>query len=489
MCADNNQTKGTKNEKFGKFIKKHTKKVVWGLVIVGLFGLVSTKLVKFIGNKNRDKEEEAAKEPQNPTDFTSLAMAHYYPELFIAVEELETYRATPKKHTKEKRYTYWNGLTWVYTVTKNGKIVQHPCVGQWKDMAAGFSREQCEEQFRLHLQFETFKSLEMAISGKSNINHQQIMGLLMLGYQLPGKMASIANHLNNATNTQQKMDAFKYSLPDNPLWREGTLKRRWWCGAYATGLITVDDLLGLKKDSFSKISLDKVATGIKRNSKGEVLSIEHFKFDTATVQYALNTARTKGDKPIVRDVLNQTAGGRAVIKAIESGTQIDFIIAKSNFDQTDYAKAVTSFRSGDYESAAAGFKKLLETNPNDALLWNDLAASYNNLGKYDLALECTGKIFKEIGDRSQYAAAYYNAGVARENLGQYESALANYQYAKKNGNKSSNVNSAIARVQKIMAKSAKKQAYNSGTQKVVGRTRQAMNAKNMQIHNPRKHRA
>ena len=40
-----------------------------------------------------------------------------------------------------------------------------------------------------------------------------------------------------------------------------------------------------------------------------------------------------------------------------------------------------------------------------------------------------------------------------------------------------------------MAKSAKKQAYNSGTQKVVGRTRQAMDAKNMQIHNSRKYRA
>ena len=476
----------------GNLPKDKLKKILFGIATLGLVTFVGIKAGKLVNNRNRDKEEEKEeiiKEPEKPTDFTSLAMAHYYPELFVAVEELETYRATPKKHTKEKRYTYWNGLTWVYTVTKNGKIVQHPCVGQWKDMAAGFSREQCEEQFRLHLQFETFKSLKSAINGKSNINHQQIMGLLMLGYQLPGKMAPIANYLNKAINTQQKMDAFKYSLPDNPLWREGTLKRRWWCGAYATGLITVDDLLGLKKDSFSKISLAKVATGIKRNSKGEVLSIEHFKFDTATVQYALNTARTKGDKPIVRDVLNQTTGGRAVIKAIESGTQIDFIIAKSNFDQTDYAKAVTSFRSGDYESAAAGFKKLLETNPNDALLWNDLAASYNELGKYDLALECTGKIFKEIGDRSQYAAAYYNAGVARENLGQYLSALTNYQYAKKNGNKSPDVDAGIARVQKIMAKSAKKQAYNSGTQKVVGRTRQAMDAKNMQIHNPRKHRA
>jgi tetratricopeptide (TPR) repeat protein len=363
-------------------------------------------------------------------------------------------------------------------VNKNGTITQHPCAGTYKDMAAGFNREQCEEQFRLHLRFETFKSLKSAINGKNNINHQQIMGLLMLGYQLPGKMASIATRLNNAANNQQIMDAFKHNLPENPLWREGTLKRRWWCGAYATGLITVEDLLTLKKDAFSKISLTKVATGIKKNTKGEVLSIEHFKFDSTTVQYALNTARTKGNNPIVRDVLNQTAGGRAVIKAVESGTQIDFIIAKSNFDQTDYAKAVTSFRSGDYESAAAGFKKLLETNPNDALLWNDLAASYNNLGKYDLALECTGKIFKEIRDRSQYAAAYYNAGVARENLGQYESALENYKHAKKNGNKSLDVDTAIARVQKIMAKSAKMRAYNSGTQK-VGATMQHRKLQNI----------
>ncbi len=472
--------------------KNKIKKILFGIATLGLVTFIGTKAGKIINNKNRDKEDEKKEiiqEPEIPSDFTSLAMAHYYPELFIAVEELETYRETPKKHTKESRYTYWNGLTWVYTVNKNGAITQHPCNGKYKDMATGFNREQCEEQFRLHLRFETFKSLKSAINGKNNINHQQIIGLLMLGYQLPGKMASIATRLNNAANNQQIMDAFKHNLPENPLWREGTLKRRWWCGAYATGLITVDDLLTLKKDAFSKISLDKVATGIKRNAKGCVLSIEHFKFDNTTVQYALNTARTKGDSPIVKDVLNQTVGGRAAIKAVESGIPIDFIVAKSNFDQTSYDKAVKSFKTGDYKFAATGFAELLKTNPNDALLWNDLAASYNNLGEYERALECTGKIFKEIKDKSQYGAAYYNAGVAREKLGQYESALENYKHAKKNGNKSSDVDAAIARLQKIIEKSAKARAYNTATQKITTHTRHTPGAKNMQIHNSRKYRA
>ena len=468
--------------------KNKIKKILFGIATLGLVTFGGTKAGKIINNKNRDKED-IIKEPEIPSNFTSLAMAQYYPELFIAVEELETYRATPKKHTKETRYTYWNGLTWVYTVSKNGTITQHSCNGKYKDMAAGFNREQCEEQFRLHLCFDTFKSLKSAISGKNNINHQQIIGLLMVGYQLPGKMAPIATRLNNATNNQQIMDAFKYNLPENPLWREGTLKRRWWCGAYATGLITVDDLLSLKKDAFSKISLDKVATGIKRNKDGYVLSIEHFKFDTSTVQYALNTARTKGDNPIVKDVLNQTVGGRAAIKSVKSGIPIDFIVAKSNFDQTSYDKAVKSFKNGDYKSAATGFAEMLKASPNDALLWNDLAASYNGLGEYERALECTGKIFKEIKDKSQYGAAYYNAGVAREKLGQYESALENYKYAKKNGNKSSDVNAAIARLQKIIEKSAKARAYNTATQKITTRTRRAAEAKNIRIHNSHKYRA
>ncbi len=138
---------------------------------------------------------------------------------------------------------------------------------------------------------------------------------------------------------------------------------------------------------------------------------------------------------------------------------------------TDYDAAVSDFNDGDYQSALIKYKAMLKDFPNDALILNDMAATYNNLGKYDEALECTSQIFNVIKDKDQYAAAYYNAGVARENLGQYESALANYQNAKKHGNKSQLVIDGISRVQKIMAKSEKTQTYTNAANALNARSK------------------
>ncbi|MBO7508955.1 MAG: tetratricopeptide repeat protein [Alphaproteobacteria bacterium] len=468
--------------------KNIARKTVFTLATLGLLGIVARQMAQ--NNRKRDKdnsdntEQQAPEQSTDTRDFMTMAMEDLYPEVFVGVEELETNRQTPKKQPRESRYTYWNGLTWVYTVDKKGNIHQHPCTGQYKDMAAKMTREQREEQFRLHLQFETFQRLKTNVEGKTHINHNMMVALCMAGYQLPGHMADIASRLDKATNTQEIMDAFKYKLPTGESWRVGTLKRRWWCGAYAAGLITAEDLLSLPKDAFSRITLDQVATGIKKDKHGRTV-IGHFKYDSATVQRALETARG-GTQPIVQDIMNGSQAGRDVIAFVQNGTKIpDHAAFAQEKWRMEYDAAIAEFKAGHYEAAAQKFEAMVKEYPNDGLLLNDLATTYIKIGEYEKALECTSKIFTQIKDKSQYAAAYYNAGVAREKLGQYQSALANYQNAKKHGNKSKEVESAIARLQSLAAHTSAKHNFRVGAQML--RTRG--DARSQKMQNIRTHKS
>ncbi len=100
-----------------------------------------------------------------------------------------------------------------------------------------------------------------------------------------------------------------------------------------------------------------------------------------------------------------------------------------------YDLAVESYNMGDYESAARQFETLSAVHPGNALLHNDLAATYNRLGRYDDAIAHATIIVRKIGDKSQYAAAQYNAGFAYEQKGDLQKALANYKLSVANGNR------------------------------------------------------
>ena len=99
-----------------------------------------------------------------------------------------------------------------------------------------------------------------------------------------------------------------------------------------------------------------------------------------------------------------------------------------------YADAIGTYQSGDYNSAAKKFEKMIEKYPGNALLHNDLAATYNHLGRYNDAIEQVREIVWRIGAKEQYGAAQYNAGFAYEQLGDLEKARDNYRLAVANGN-------------------------------------------------------
>ena len=127
-----------------------------------------------------------------------------------------------------------------------------------------------------------------------------------------------------------------------------------------------------------------------------------------------------------------------------------------------YKNCLSAFNQGNYKKAASGFESMIKQYPGNALLHNDLAATYNKLGRYKDAVNEARKVLFDIGDKSQYAAAQYNAGVAYENLGDLKRALANYKLAVLNGNKK--VQSDVSRIEKNLKKSkisAFNQAANS----------------------------
>ena len=119
-----------------------------------------------------------------------------------------------------------------------------------------------------------------------------------------------------------------------------------------------------------------------------------------------------------------------------------------------YANAIGEYKKHNYDAAYDLLQNLSNEYPNNALLHNDLAATCNHLGRYEEAIKHAGEIVHRIGDKSQYAAAQYNAGFAYEMLGQLDKALANYNLAVQNGN--ARVQTDVDRVQKKLKKNKSK---------------------------------
>ncbi len=124
-----------------------------------------------------------------------------------------------------------------------------------------------------------------------------------------------------------------------------------------------------------------------------------------------------------------------------------------------YNVAMAAYRDGDFTSAAGQFENMIKMYPDNALLRNDLAATYNNLGRYNDAIAQVKYILHTIGDKKQYGAAQYNAGVAYEALGNLDRALANYKLALANGNRAAQ--RAITRV--TNARQHRTRAFNNAT--------------------------
>lgn len=130
-----------------------------------------------------------------------------------------------------------------------------------------------------------------------------------------------------------------------------------------------------------------------------------------------------------------------------------------------YDSAKCAYEAGDYAKAEKIYRDMLAQYPDNSLLRNDLAATYNKLGKYEDAIEQSREVIKHSGDKLQYSAAQYNIGFAYEQKGNLRKALASYKLALANGNK--HVQKDITRVsEKIKQGNKRKIAFNKGIKQI-----------------------
>jgi hypothetical protein len=128
------------------------------------------------------------------------------------------------------------------------------------------------------------------------------IALIMAGYQRPADMQYIAEKISKAKNNQEIADAFLVYRGAEK-WKDGTLRRRWWCAAYAIGVISTEDFLNLSRDAFSFININRV------------MQNGHFITSDDVVKYALTVAKT-GHKSTVKGFLNSFEEGRQILKSV-----------------------------------------------------------------------------------------------------------------------------------------------------------------------------
>ncbi len=239
----------------------------------------------------------------NPSDadFVKKSLTEYWPYIAVGLTELETYREKSVLQIGESRETNGLGLTWHYIYDNNAVLHKHPNTpGKTKQWTHDYNYQQVQR----HLIYETLPKLKNAIKDKKNIYAQQAIAILMAGYQRPSDMVSIADAVSNATSSQEIADAFQY-YPGVKKWRDGTMKRRWWCAAFAVGAISAQDFFDLPRDAFSSITL------------AQVYQDGHFIINEQTVQYALKQAKIYGKSSTVKSFLSQFAEGKSVLDFVQ----------------------------------------------------------------------------------------------------------------------------------------------------------------------------
>lgn len=270
---------------------------------------------------------------------------------------------------------------------------------------------------------------------------------------------------------------------------DGIRWRRWLEACIITGDVTVEDVLNIPvnymSDFFDLVGRDRANWFVVKNQdkSSETRTVNRNTVDRFK-EWLQNPVAKDGvsslaHKPKVRDVMPKDA----VDECLNIRTQLDKPVKqyvktkKQKILETEtyvigyeeeYADALNDVHNKSFRKAAKKYEKLIEKYPGNALLYNDLAMTYIELGEYENAIEQVHVVLFDIGDMAQYSAAWYNAGQAYEHMKNYTKAKENYELSVKNGNK--NAQSSLDRVTKELEKNKNldktKVAFNNATMRV-----------------------
>lgn len=373
---------------------------------------------------------------QSRSKFVKQALEEYWDEIAVALTELETYRASPRLHSGENRYTNGLGCTWQYWYNDNGVLYREKNL---KNNSKTMSADKNYEQVRRHLIYETLPALYNAIKPYDNITPQMQIALLMAGYQRPADMKHIANKLAVATTVQQVADAFAdvSSVPSD--YRDGTRVRRYTCALYAIGAISAEQILDWTRDSFSMVNVNTIYKN------------EHFVITQQNIEYLLG--RSRPNTNTVREFLNNFDTGRKIVAGIKTSRgkfKFDEKEQDSNYEKSMAVvnKADKKFKKGKYKDAEELYIEALALNPDNMEAYSSLALTYKMLGDkhkskdyYQKCIDIVNKCNSYMNsnksmllDRRVKAMTYYNAGLARMGMGRLAQDAGKISEAKKEYN-------------------------------------------------------
>lgn len=343
----NKEGKDKKLSAFGKKYPNLSAHLVYYLIAAMAFGgtKVYQKSAEEDNNEGKVKTEwvvpvlfDDGKERVISFDVNTVngALFKYWNEIAIGITELETYRIKPKVQGSESRATTGPGLTWRYSLDEKGQIIKDEAT---EAMPALSYDENYSQQMVMHLEYETLPKMLNATRGLDNITDKQKVALIFAGYQRPADIALIVSHLKTAKTKQQIADAFMDVGDIHGKYRDGTLKRRWVCAAYAVGIIDTNDLLDMQRDAFSAV----------KNDLSDIIKNGHFKLDAETVKYVLSR-RKQNNNNTVREFLSGFDTGRKVL----AGEQVEFPEVKINY--THYNKIEEARRAAKAKAAKKGKK-------------------------------------------------------------------------------------------------------------------------------------
>lgn len=488
-----------KNNKFKAFQRRYPNfsAHVWYYILLAamtyggiqLIDEVPQEIKKIIKEKTIDDANKFELPDPASNDYVKQALDAYWNDIAIGLTELETYRATPKTHAGESRKTNGLGVTWHYTRGANGKLVQTANGAN----TPSYDKDTNYEQVRMHLEKETLRSLRNAVKGKDKINERHSVALVYAGYQRPADMAQIASGIQNAKTQQQVADAFQYTGKMSSKWKEGTLKRRWVCAAYAVGAINSDDLKKMHRDAFSRVELNN----IMRNG--------HFLLDIETVKYVLS--RTNKNET-VENFLADFEMGRQILQNARPEDRVLIVqtVADPKIEKSMKLanQAEDSYKNKQYVKAAESYEQAIKIDPDNMEAYSSLALTYKKLGdsltsiqyyekSLDVVVKCNARMNANralLFDHAVKAATYYNAGTAREAMaeiyksqgdkekmefnykkaqGNYESALYNIQQIEGYGAREDIYKESIQRMKKVLGVKDKTISFHEGVKMLDGK--------------------
>ncbi len=476
------------NKKLAAFIRKHPfipAYIVNAMFMAGVF---------FGGKATLDKIKSPV---EKVVTITADQLPAYYKQMSIVVKPANVGLAIiPEGMLYKALYTsadgMWNlaGCITVIPVDKNNLM------GKWRPVKEGDTCTPDEAIIWMGAFFDKFIYPILNNNLKVQVSTDMYIALADFAYNNKDPYNfdnQMIRALNDGKSEEDVLKMFShYRGGDNaPTVRRGLLKRRWIEAFVAGGACNYTRLLDCHISGLTSINYTNFYTD-DTNDKSK----PYYKYDFSESLIEMFYNKTVAGGISIREEFMKSKAGREYIKKIETMPRtITLEVAEDKVRQEKIEKTKKSpkqyvladqikklisdgelaHKQGDYDVAELKFMDALSLDDENYDAYNSLSFTLYKAKRYKDAIVAAQKCinlahkFEKTGvvDDDVYAMAYYNAGISREALGEFEVALKNYKTASLRSPDNQIYKISIESVsKKIKEQENKKSTFNNAVKKV-----------------------